>query len=79
VSQDVFVIDDLRVYKPGPYTEGDWDLRGVAGGNGIGFVYELFSETHHIFELFIIQGFVLLFPRDVDIELYRNLVKAELS
>lgn len=74
ISKDIFVFDDLRVYKDGPYDGGNWPLRNVAGADGIDFVYELFDETHIIIESYIAQGFLILFPIDTDIDICKNLV-----
>ena len=36
-------MDDLRVYKDGPYEGGNWEYRSQAGSDNIDFVYELFG------------------------------------
>jgi hypothetical protein len=75
ISKDVFVLDDLRVYKDGPYEGGNWDLRQYAGADNINFVYELFDETHVIIESYVAQGFLILFPVDADIEVCKDLIE----
>jgi hypothetical protein len=75
ISKDVFVLDDLRVYKDGPYEGGNWDLRTVAGSDNIDFVYELFDETHVIIESYVAQGFLILFPIDADLEVCKDLIE----
>jgi len=74
ISKDIFVIDDLRVYKDGPYQEGNWEHRKVAGADNCDFVYELFDKTHYIIESYIAQGFLILFPIDTDIETCKDLI-----
>lgn len=76
-SCDVFVIDDLRVYKDGVCPEGPWPFRAEAGGDGIEFVHELFAETHHIFELHIVQGFIIMFPKTMDMAACRALIMGD--
>lgn len=73
-TKDVFVLDDLRVYKDGPYEGGNWNLRAKAGADNIDFVYELFDDTHYIIESYAAQGFLILFPIDTDIETCKDLV-----
>ncbi len=75
VSKDVFVLDDLWVYKEGPYQAGNWEFRSQAGADNIDFVYELFDETHIIIESYIAQGFLILFPIDTSEEICKSLVE----
>lgn len=74
ISKDIFVIDDLRVYKDGPYQEGNWQYRQVAGADNCDFVYELFDKTHYIIESHLAQGFLILFPVNTDIETCKDLI-----
>ena len=62
VSNDVFVIDDLRIYEDGPFETGNWDERTKYGGDGIGFIEEMFEKTHYIGRSYNAQGSVILFP-----------------
>ena len=68
VSNDVFVIDDLRIYEDGPFGDGNWEDREKYGGDGIEFIDELFDETHYVVKSYNAQGSVLLFPVSKDIE-----------
>ena len=68
VSNDVFVIDDLRIYEDGPFGDGNWEDREKYGGDGIEFIEELFDETHYVVKSYNAQGSVLLFPISKDIE-----------
>ena len=68
VTNDVFVIDDLRIYEDGPFGDGNWEDREKYGGDGIEFIEELFDETHYVVKSYNAQGAVLLFPVSKDIE-----------
>ena len=68
VSNDVFVIDDLRIYEDGPFGDGNWEDREKYGGDGIEFIEELFDETHYVVKSYNAQGSILLFPVSKDIE-----------
>lgn len=63
ISRDVFIIDDLRVYEDNDYGDGNWPLRGQAGGDGIDFIYEIFGETHNIEKDLRHQGFLIITPK----------------
>lgn len=62
VTNDVFVIDDLRIYEDGPFGDGNWEDREKYGGDGIEFIEELFDETHYVVKSYNAQGSILLFP-----------------
>ena len=62
VKDDVFVIDDLRIYEDGPFEGGNWDERTKYGGDGIGFIEDIFDKTHYIGRSYNAQGSVILFP-----------------
>ena len=62
VKNDVFVIDDLRIYEDGPFETGNWDERTKYGGDGIGFIEDIFEDTHYIGRSYNAQGSVILFP-----------------
>ena len=67
VSDDVFVIDDLRVYEDGPFETGNWAERNLYGGDGIAFIEDLFEDTHFVVRSYNKQGFVILLPVNRDI------------
>ena len=67
VSNDVFVIDDLRVYEDGPFETGNWADRNLYGGDGIAFIEDLFEDTHFVVRSYNKQGFVILLPVNRDI------------
>ena len=62
VSNDVIVIDDLRIYEDGPFETGNWDERSKYGGDGIEFIEKLFEDTHYVGRSYNAQGFVILIP-----------------
>ena len=62
VKNDVFVIDDLRIYEDGPFETGNWDERTKYGGDGIGFIEDIFEDTLYIGRSYNAQGSVILFP-----------------
>ena len=68
VTNDGFVIDDLRIYEDGPFGDGNWEDREKYGGDGIEFIEELFDETHYVVKSYNAQGSILLFPVSKDIE-----------
>ena len=67
VSNDVFVIDDLRVYEDGPFETGNWAERNLYGGDGIAFIEDLFENTHFVVRSYNKQGFVILLPVTKDL------------
>ena len=67
VSNDVFVIDDLRVYEDGPFETGNWADRNLYGGDGIAFIEDLFEDTHFVVRSYNKQGFVILLPVSKDL------------
>lgn len=69
ISKDVFILDDLRVYKDGPFQGGNWDMRETCGDNNIDFVYDLFKDSHIIIESYRSQGYLILFPMNSYLEL----------
>jgi len=62
-KNDVFVIDDLRIYEDGPFEGGIWSQRKQLGAEGIDFIYELFNETHDISKDYRDQGYIILIPK----------------
>jgi len=68
VTNDVFVIDDLRIYEDGPFEDGSWEDRTKYGGDGIEFIDELFEDSHYVVKSYNKQGFIILFPLNKDID-----------
>jgi hypothetical protein len=67
ISDDVFIIDDLRIYEDGPFESGVWEDRSKYGGDGIEFIEELFEETHYVVKSYNQQGYIMLFPVNKEI------------
>jgi hypothetical protein len=63
IRNDVFIIDDLRIYEDGPFEGGIWPERRFLGGNGIDFIYEIFQETHTIEKDYREQGYIICKPK----------------
>ena len=61
---DVFLMDDLRIYEDGNYQNGNVppDAR-PSNERDINFVTENFSKTHFIFRCYNDEGYILLFPK----------------
>ena len=61
--EDVFIIDDLRLYLRGTYENGNLH-EGIRPPPqpGIDFIYRLFGDSHHIIKLNYDEGYVLLLP-----------------
>lgn len=63
VSNDVFIIDDLRIYEKGGFKKGNWNGVIAAGVGGIDFIYKLLGETHDIQKLYDDEGYILCTPK----------------
>lgn len=67
--RDVIMIDDARIYVPGPYSNGDLDddwppLKGVnRSPTRLDFVRDLYGSTHGMIIDYAHEGTVMLFPR----------------
>ena len=68
VTNDVFVIDDLRIYEDGPFETGDWEDRTKYGGDGIEFIENLFEDTHYVVRYYNAQGSINLLPLALEVE-----------
>lgn len=68
ISNDVFIIDDLRIYEDGPFEVGNWAGRhdfsnaSNAEGSGLHFVLNLFKKTHRVEKSYKDEGYLLLKP-----------------
>jgi hypothetical protein len=65
VSRDVLIMDDARVYQPGPYAAGDLpaDFPGLQGvKRSMEFIRKGLSETHGVVVDFAGTGFVMCCP-----------------
>jgi hypothetical protein len=67
-ARDVLLIDDARIYQPGPYSGGqlppDWPpLRGVT--RSLDFVRDAYRATHGVVVDYAQQGYVMVVPHHV--------------
>ena len=74
VSKDIIVIDDIRIYKDGPYENGNFENKALHGGQNLDFVYELLDDTHIIVESYLQEGYLICFPVDTEEEKVRSYV-----
>ena len=79
VTNDVFVIDDLRIYEDGPFEEGNWPDRKLYGGDGIDFIDDIFEETHYVIKSYVKQGFIILFPITQDEDTFEDMINGDMS
>jgi hypothetical protein len=63
VSNDVFIIDDLRIYETGNFQKGSWSVVIDAGIGGIDFIYQLLGNTHDIQRLYDDEGYIICTPK----------------
>ncbi len=64
-QRDVLLIDDARIYQPGPYGAGDlppnWaPLRNVE--RSLNFIRQAFGKTHGVVVDYRDQGYIMVFP-----------------
>lgn len=62
VSNDIILMDDLRIYEDGPFEDGNWGERYLYGGDGIDFIYRALGKTHYITKIYYDQGYILAAP-----------------
>jgi hypothetical protein len=63
ISNDIFIIDDLRIYEIGNFQKGNWNGVIIAGVGGIDFIYELLGKTHTIQKLYDDEGYIICTPK----------------
>jgi hypothetical protein len=67
MSRDVILIDDLRIYKDGPFANGNLPehLRPVCPSDrNIDFVHRHCGATHDVQELYDDEGYIMLTPKE---------------
>lgn len=65
-GDDVILIDDLRIYEQGPFTNGnipDWAQTLAPDMRHVRFVDRLFTESHLIERRYEDEGYLVLLPR----------------
>jgi len=75
-AKDVLLIDDTRIYVPGPYEMGDAPddlllaLDGIERGpHGLDFVRDLYGDTHGCIIDHRHHGYMMVFPRMLSIKM----------
>jgi len=74
VSKDIIVIDDIRIYKEGPFQNGNFENKELHGGQNLNFVEELLDTTHILIESYLEEGYLICFPIGTDVETLRKYV-----
>ena len=63
-NNDVFILDDLRIYEDGPYELGNVPTDALPKTNrNLNFVYEYFDKSHFIIKSYLDEGYTILFPK----------------
>jgi len=64
ISNDVFIIDDLRIYETGPYQNGNWHdvINTKLYPEGASFVDILLKDTHTVIRNYDSEGFLICTP-----------------
>lgn len=63
ITNDVFIIDDLRIYERGNFKNGEWLDVISSGFEGINFIHNILSETHNINKLYDDEGYIICIPK----------------
>jgi len=65
IENDVFIIDDLRIYEKGNYQSGNWDgvLKNEKTSSGVNFIYDILSDTHTIVKDYRHEGYIICQPK----------------
>lgn len=70
IKNDVFLIDDLRIYIDGPFEHAanTWPYRNnypnfFPHKDGISFIKKMFIDTHNINNIYDHEGYLLLTPK----------------
>lgn len=74
LSNDIIMIDDLRIYKDGEYENGNWDMRKTIGGEDADFIDQIIGDTHLIIEHCMDQGYIIAFPIGASEEIIRSVI-----
>jgi len=67
IADDVFLIDDLRIYEDGDFEHGNMPANIARPKNrNIDFVYKLLGATHNIIRLYYDEGYILCLPKNIE-------------
>jgi hypothetical protein len=75
ISNDVIIMDDLRMYVDRQFSDGNWDKREILGGNGYQFIIDILEKTHNIKEHYADQGYIIAFPNKFSEEDIMSVIK----
>lgn len=75
LTQDVIIMDDLRIYVDRNYECGSWELRAAAGADGYSFIEEILNDTHILIENYRDQGYLLAFPKGSSMDIVKNFIR----
>jgi hypothetical protein len=75
ITNDVFIMDDLRIYVDRPFFAGSWEFRTTAGAENCDFIETLIGKTHLLVEHYQDQGYMLGFPLSTSEETIRSTIK----
>lgn len=64
VLNDVFIMDDLRIYEKGGFRKGEWSKVIDSGHGGIDFVFDLLGKTHDVQRIYDDEGYILCTPKN---------------
>lgn len=63
IANDLFIMDDLRIYEDGPFAHGSCHTHQKCSKPGIGFVYTYLGNTHTIEKRYEHEGYIVATPR----------------
>lgn len=63
ISNDIFLIDDLRIYETGSFEFGNISVSQGASHTGIDFIMNFLGETHIIQKHYFYTGFITAYPK----------------
>ena len=64
IKNDVFIIDDLRIYEKGNFEGGNWlDVINTNIYTGIDFIHNLLGKTHDIMKDYRNEGYIICTPK----------------
>jgi hypothetical protein len=75
LSNDVIIMDDLRIYVDRDFGAGNWPERSLYGADDYDFVENIIGDTHILVEHLGDQGYLLAFPIKNTEEKLRQLIK----
>ena len=68
IKNDLFIIDDLRIYEDNNYDDGNWlDAKKFNIQRNTTFFNDFFDTTHHIFRMTEHQGYLAATPKQMEI------------